>query len=447
MPIAQALTLVALLGITYVLLGVQGSAGALPPGAHAMLLGFLLLAAYLAGRVSRSVALPRITGYMLLGILVGPHLLGLLPGSVVVDFRLINGGALSLIALTAGGELRLQAVRAKLPSILLIIAAHLVVVFGVVMGVVYLSRGLVPFLADQPPRVAIAAGLLLGLVAVAKSPATTIAVITEEKARGTFTDTILGITVVKDVVVLVLIALLIPVAAVVAKPSANFSYETVREVGLQIVFSIAAGLVLGWLLARYLRHAGGYRILVVLVTAFIVVELSEQLHLEFILIAMTAGFYVQNFSRQGHRLLRALEANSLPIYALFFAVAGADLRVDVLSDVWQIASVLIVARLVALFAATWLGARLAGDDRTVRRLGWMGFLAQAGVTLGIANLVRDRFPLWGAEVAALVVAMIAVNQIIGPPAFRYAIIKSGEGGRGGRGRRSPVTVAAGASEA
>lgn len=442
---AQALTLLAFLGITYVLLGVGGPAAG--PGSLAMLLGFLLLAAYLAGRVSRTVALPQITGYLLMGILVGPHLLGLLPSDAVVDFRLINGGALSLIALTAGGELRMDAVRARLPSILLIILAHLVVIFGVVVGAVYLSRGIVPFLAHQPPRVAVAAGLLFGLVAVAKSPATTIAVITEEKARGTFTDTILGITVVKDVVVLVLIALLIPLATVVADPAVHFSYRTVEEVGLQIVLSIIAGLGLGWLLTAYLRRAGGYRILVVLVTAFIVVELSEQFHLEYILIAMSAGFYVQNFSEQGRKLLRALEANSLPVYAMFFAVAGADLRIDVLARVWEIASVLILARTVALWASTYLGARIAGDAAPMRRYAWMGFLAQAGVTLGIANLVRDRFPTWGSEVAALVVAMIAVNQIVGPPAFRYALVKVGESRRGRAETRRAMVLARGSSGA
>lgn len=447
MPLAQALTLLAFLGITYALQGLGDGAGVVAGGSQAMLLGFLLLAAYLAGRVSRSLALPQITGYLVLGILVGPHLLGFLPGKTVVDFRLINGGALSLIALTAGGELRLRAVRDRLPSIFLIIVAHVVVVFALVVGVVYLSRGFVPFLASQPPRVAVAAGLLFGLVAIAKSPATTIAVITEEKARGTFTDTILGITVVKDVVVLVLIALLIPVAAVVAEPAVHFSYETVETVGLQIGLSIGVGVALGWLLAQYLKRAGGYRILVVLVTAFIVVELSEQLHLEFILIAMSAGFWVQNFSRQGHRLLRALEANSLPVYALFFAVAGADLRIDVLARVWEIASILILTRIVALFASTWAGARLARDERPVRRYAWMGFLAQAGVTLGIANLVRERFPLWGTEVAALVVAMIAVNQIIGPPAFRYALVKSGESGRTGSRRRAMLLAAAQSSGA
>jgi len=141
---------------------------------------------------------------------------------------------------------------------------------------------------------------------------------------------------------------------------------------------------------------------------------------------MAAGFFVQNFSRQGPPFLRGLEANSLPIYALFFAVAGADLRIDVLRTVWIFATLLIVIRTITLIGSTYLGARLAGDPPKMRRYSWMGFLAQAGVTLGIANIVPERFGTWGAGVATIIVAMIAVDQLIGPPAFRYALIRAGE---------------------
>ena len=54
------------------------------------------------------------------------------------------------------------------------------------------------------------------------------------------------------------------------------------------------------------------------------------------------------------------------------------------------------------------------------------FLANAGVTLGIANMVRDRFPVFGPEVASVLIAMIAANQLIGPPAFRWALLPAGE---------------------
>jgi len=424
---SRFLTLLVLIGITLALLSVgEGYGGR---GGEALLLGFLLLAAYLAGLASSAVELPRITGFLLLGIAVGPHALGVLPQQAVVDFRLINGGALALIALAAGGELRLAAVRRQLSSIVSILSCQTLVVFAAVVGAVYWGRRFVPFLEGSPPRAALAVGLIFGLVAVAKSPATTIAIITEERAKGVLTETVLGITVVKDVVVLVLIALLIPLAAVIADPSLPFSFATLDAVLLSIAASLAMGIAIGWLLTQYLRRSGANRVLILLFTAFVLVSLSEQLGLEYILIAMTAGFYIQNFSKQGPRFLRALEANSLPVYALFFAVAGADLRIDVLPSVWGIVLLILVLRTVALAASTWLGAAFVGGTRAVRRHAWMGFLAQAGVTLGIANLVRERFPVWGTDVATLIVAMIAVNQLIGPPAFRFALLRAGESRR------------------
>lgn len=416
--------LLVLLGITWVTQ--HGGHGYEGPGGAAMLLGFVLIAAYLAGYVGSLLELPQITGYLIFGVIVGPHALDIFPQVAVEDFRLINGGALSLIAMTAGGELRLDAVRRRAWSIVAILVFQVALVFAVVGAAVYWGRGFVPFLRGSPPRAALAVGLVLGLVAVAKSPATTIAVITEERARGVLTETVLGITVVKDVLVLMLIALLIPLAVVVADPSASFSVVVVVEVLWSIVLSVVAGLGVGWLLTQFLRRSGEYRVVVVFLSAFLLVILSEGLGLEYVLIAMAAGFYVQNFSRRGPSLLRVLEMSSLPVYALFFAVAGADLRLDLLADVWLIVLMIVVLRMAALAMSTYLGARAAGDPPAVRNRAWLGFLAQAGVTLGIANIVRDRFVGWGPDVATVIVAMIAVNQLIGPPAFRLALVRSGE---------------------
>jgi len=421
---ARVLTLMAFLGVIHVvgLLRVPGT----PHGSSTLFLGALLLASYLAGRAARVASLPQITGYLVVGILVGPYVLGIVPGEVLQEFRFVNGVALSLIALSAGGELRLKSVRSQIVSIGTITALQILFMFTLVATAVYLGRGFIEFLRDQPPRVAAAVALLFGLVAVAKSPATTIAVITEEKARGLLTDTVLGITVVKDVIILILIAVCIPLATTIVDPAGGFDLEAVRDILLEIVESLAVGALLGWLVTLYLQRIREYRILFILGVAFLAVNLGEWFHLEAILIAMAAGFTVQNFSRQGRRLLQALEANSLPVYALFFAVAGAELNITALKTAWLITGAMLIARTAALWASTYLGASLAGDPPVLRTHAWMGFLAQAGVTLGIANIVRERFPVWGVQVAAITIAMIAVNQLIGPPAFRWAIIKAGE---------------------
>jgi hypothetical protein len=83
------------------------------------------------------------------------------------------------------------------------------------------------------------------------------------------------------------------------------------------------------------------------------------------------------------------------VSALFFAVAGAELDFAVLSRVCVVATSMLLGRIVALRFAAYLGARLVKDPPTVGKHAWLGFLVQAGLTLGIANLTRDNFPMWG----------------------------------------------------
>ncbi len=396
-----------------------------------MLLGFLLLAAFVAGEVSREVRLPRITGYLIIGLLFGPHILGLLPQSAVTDFRLINDVALSVIALQAGGELRFQRMRERFRSIATITLFQIVMVAAGTTLVVALGRGLVPFLASAPSRSVLAVALIFGIVAVAKSPATTIAVITEMKARGPLTDTVLGVSVFKDVIILLLLAVILPAAAVLANPALGFDFTQLEQISLSILLALGLGGVVGLSIMLYLQRVGVQPILFVLAVAFGVVELAHGLGLEsesYILMGMAAGFVVQNLSVQGSKFIDALEANSLPLYALFFAVAGADLQLGVVPDIWKAALLILVTRLVLTYVSTTLGAVAAGDSPVIRRYAWMGFLAKAGVTLGIANIVRERFPEWGEPVAAIIIAMVAVNQLVGPPLFRLALVRAREVG-------------------
>jgi Kef-type K+ transport system membrane component KefB len=123
-----------------------------------------------------------------------------------------------------------------------------------------------------------------------------------------------------------------------------------------------------------------------------------------------------------------LEANSLPLYALFFALAGASLTLSVVPSVWKIMALLILLRAVLIFASTKLGATLTGEHVSIRRYAWLGFTAQAGVTLGIASMISEQFGPLGVQIASIVIAMIAVHELVGPPLFRLAVQLSGESG-------------------
>ena len=396
---------------------------------NTMLLGFLLLAAYVAGELAKDISLPRITGYLIIGILFGPHVLGLLPRQAVIDFELINHVALAVIALQAGGELRLHRIVPRMRSISSITVFQILAVGFGTAAVVYLARDLFPFLRGEPGAVAVAVALLFGAVAVANSPATTIAVITELRSRGPITDTVLGVSVLKDVMLLLLVAVVLPTATVLVRPDVGFDFEQLRDISFNIARALAVGVLVGVSIGLYLKRINVQPILFVLAVAFIVIELTHALGLQsedYILMGISAGFVVQNFSVQGPKFIEALEANSLPLYALFFAVAGADLDMGVIPSVWQACIVLIIARAALVYGSTVLGARIAADALVVRRNAWMGYLAQAGVTLGLAAIISDRFPGWGEPVASIIIAMVAFNQLIGPPLFRYSLVRSGE---------------------
>lgn len=395
-----------------------------------MLLGFLLLAAFVAGELAREVGLPRITGYLVIGILFGPHVLGLLPRETVQGFRLINGVALCVIALQAGGELRLGPVGERLANILTTTALQIGLILVGVAAAVVLASGFFPMLDGQGNRVVFAVALIFGLVAVANSPATIIAVMTELRARGPLADTALGVSVLKDVLILLLIAVVIPAAVVLVEPAGGFDFHQVGELTFRIVLALAFGAIVGWLIGLYLEKVAAQPILFVLAVAFGIVELTDVLGLEsefYILLSMAAGFVVQNLSIQGPRFVRALEVNSLPLYALFFSVAGADLDLGVIPGVWKAGVVIIVARATLMYLSTYLAAVSTRELPVIRRHAWTGFIAQAGVTLGLATIVRERFADWGgAEVAAIIIAMIAVNQLVGPPLFRFSLLRAGE---------------------
>ncbi|UCC81937.1 MAG: cation:proton antiporter [Gemmatimonadota bacterium] len=400
------------------------------PATSTLLLGFLLLAAFVAGELARDVGLPRITGYLAIGLLFGPHVLRLLPQDTVEGFRLINDVALSVIALQAGGELRASHIGERLANIVTTTVLQIALILVGVTAAVFLASGLFPALAGQGGRVVLAVALIFGLVAVANSPATIIAVMTELRARGPLADTVLGVSVFKDVLVLLLIAVVIPAAIVLVEPARGFDLHQVGELSLRIGLALACGGAVGWLIGLYLEKVAAQPILFVLAVAFGIVELTEVLGLEsefYILLSMSAGFVVQNFSIQGPRFVRALEANSLPLYALFFAVAGADLDLGAIPVVWKVGIVIIVVRAALMYLSTLLGAVATGEPPVIRQHAWVGFIAQAGVTLGLATIVRDRFAEWGGDqVAAVIIAMIAVNQLVGPPLFRLALLRGGE---------------------
>lgn len=392
--------------------------------------GLILVAGYLGGRLAQAIKLPRITGYILIGLGIGPAVLGLLSEAMVESLQPINGIAVSLIALTAGMEINVARLRKSWNQILVLTACNIVGVFVVVFAMLYLLSPWIGFLRGEPTTFILAVCLIFGSVAIATSPTVTIAVINEYRAKGPLTQTVLSITVLKDLVVIVFFATALAVAKPLLDEDLAFSLDFLRTIGVEIFGSIFAGVLLGWLVSLIIRRVQRESTLFVIGLAILIAEASVRLHLEPLLVSLVTGFFLENLTaRDAEPMLRGIERSSFPVYAIFFALAGAGLHLDALARLWPIALTLVAVRIGALWVGTYAGARLSGADPVVRKYGWLGFISQAGVTLGLSVIVVRAFPDWGPGIQTIIVAMIAIHELIGPLAFHHGLKKAGEVGK------------------
>lgn len=402
-----------------------GGEGAFNPKSLAAL-GFVLLAAFTGGELAARLRLPKITGYILAGFLCGPFILDLLSVGVVQDLKLVNSLAIGLIALTAGAELRLSGLRVAARSIGLIVAIKAALILLFVIGTIFALRPMLPFLNDASAPLVAAIGLIFGVLAIETSPAATIAVINETGSRGRLSDITLGVAVSKDVLMVAILALGISLAQLFSTPGARFDPALLLTVGKELLLSAALGAATGAAIWAYLKFVHAEMWLFVISIVFVTTAVADRFHLEAVLVFIVAGFVVQNFTPFGDEFIHPVEAVSLPVYVVFFSIAGAGLDLGALSRVWLIPVILVAVRLAAIYAGSQLAALIAGEAPEIRRNAWLGFVSQAGVVLGLVIIVEKSLPGLGADMQPIVLGMVGLNLIIGPVLLKFALGRAGE---------------------
>jgi Kef-type K+ transport system membrane component KefB len=394
-------------------------------GRLTVLMGFVLLAASLAGGLSAVAGLPRLTGFLLVGIVAGPSVLGLLPQPAVEDLRLIDQFALALIALLAGGELKVAAMKAQARPILLTTLTVTGVVWVGVAATVAAARPLIPFLVDLPWSATLGVALLIGIWTANSSPDLPVAVIEETGSKGEFTDVVLGVTIVKDVVVIVLFTLALNLVGPLLEPGRTFDSHVIAELAQHVGGAVVIGALLGWVFSLYLggEDENPKPPMATFLFAYVLVVIADRLNLELLLTAVAAGFVIENLSPAGDRMIRGIESVSVVIFAFFFAIAGAGLDLGAIQEFWLAALLLFFAR--GVF--TWLGARAgtkwgqASED--IRGGVWQGLISQGGVSLLLVLSIEAKYPALGSGVVALAMAIIIGNILGGPVLLKRALTR------------------------
>lgn len=381
--------------------------------------GILLMGSYFMGRLAEKLHLPAITGFILAGLLLGPSMIGLVHSDLDATLASITEIALALIALVIGSEFSFRKLRAIGRPVVIITLFQLFAAF------ILVTLGL--SLAGM--RMEYAA--ILGAIASATAPAATVAIIRDLKARGPFVDYLYGVVALDDAGCILLFASVTAIASN-SLGAATGMLTSILHAMVEIGASIVLGAVTGWVLHMLTRSRkrANEVMLISLSVILVLSAIANTFHLSALLSSMAAGTVMANLSRKAHRIVTALDSISPPLYAAFFAIAGTELNLGVLTSpsILLLGGIFVVTRGIGKVTGVRFGAVAARSDPLIRKYLGFGMLPQAGVAIGLV-LFLDTIPYFAlnheitATLINIVLFSVLFNELAGPPLSRYSVIR------------------------
>lgn len=390
--------------------------------ALAMVFGLIL------NRVMKLFNLPSVTGYLVAGIIVGPYCIGLLNGETLGDVGFITDVALGFIAFSIGGEFKLGNIRSLGSKILVITLLQALGAVAFVMSALFVVRAAAPSLIDTP------AILLLAAIATATAPAATLMVVRQFKAHGVVTDTLLPVVAFDDAIGLMVFAVFSGIAKVVAT-GAELTVTSVLLMPLfEIVVSVAIGAALGFVLtlcSRLFRsRANRLCCMVTLVLAGVGLCELDILggNLSSLLTCMMIGAVFVNTRNDAEIILEGSERWTPPLFMLFFVISGATLDLAVIPQVGVVGIVYIVFRSLGKYFGAFAGAAVTKADKQVRNHLGVTLLPQAGVAIGMAQIVANtpEFSAVANQVVTVTLCATLVYELVGPLLTKMSLKAAGE---------------------
>jgi len=400
------------------------TAGAPLEARATLALGFLLLAAPVAGSLVARRRWPRLVGYLALGVIAGPSWFGLVRADEVAALRFVSTVVVTLIAFRAGAGLDLEAFTAPHRGLRRPLLGTVAGPFLFTALVAFVATPRFPLTVHESWGDGLAVALALGAFAVAASPVVVQALLDETGARGHLARDILALAAGKEIAALVLLALALLVAWPLSGAGAVVPAALWQGPAF-LVGALVAGVVAAWLLASF--GAGARPDSQILGLALVAGLGAHWVGLEPVLFALAAGVALRRLAPpQAVALGGAVAGVEGPLFAVFFALAGAGFALGALADVWGWVVLFAGLRALGLYYGMRWAARRPSVEPALAQYGWWGLVAQPGATVALAALARRAFPEWGVSLEALVLAMIGVNEVAGAISFRRALDAVGD---------------------
>ncbi len=386
----------------------------------------ILLAALLAQSLLRKVKFPAVTAYLLLGILIGPEVFNLVSKQIFQASNLISNIVLSIIAFGLGQNFSKKNLSKIGKSIFYISILEACGAFLCVTFVFF-------FLLKKPLSLA----LIFGGISSATAPAATVMIIKEYKAKGTLTNTLLGVVAIDDAWCLIIFSVSLAIAQALTSPLLKFSgllsesfylakislYSLLRIGGS---FALGAGVALIFsYFSRYIKR-GTNLLIYTLGFIFLNAGIASYFHFSVLLTNMFFGAVLVNINKESFKFFNSLKTVDFLFYLFFFVLAGANLEIELLGKLGLAGLAYLGFRVVGKLSGASLGGYLSKAPASVRKYLGFGLVPQAGVALGVALIAKAEFPQIGGMIFTTIVATTVVYEIIGPFCTRFALTKAKE---------------------
>jgi len=380
---------------------------------HLLIVGGVIALGLFSGKLSNKIKLPKVTGYLVAGVIIGPSVAGVISYEQIENVSIISDIALGLILFTIGGELdRLRVIRDGRRIAILALAEGL-------------GAMLLVFVCLAVFGCTLNHALLIAAIAVATAPAATLLVLWEYEAKGPLTNVLTSVVAFNNGVCIVLFH--------AAFTFTDLSHgapvlDALLLPAYTILGSIAVGTAIGFLVGwveRFLNTSAEI-LLVIIAGILCTIGLSHVLGLAPMLACMAVGGSCA-FISPLHRLVGVeLRYMELPFYIAFFVLAGAGLHISELAYLGIPGLLYIAARMAGKVGGAYFGGRLLKFPKQVSNYVGLGLAPQAGVAIGLAYYVSDRYETTGLIITTIIFSSIIVFETVGPPLTKLAVKLAGE---------------------
>lgn len=386
-------------------------------------LSIMLMSGFLMTRLTKKLRLPNVTAYILVGIIIGPNLLDLIPERIIDNTAFLADIALAFIAFSTGEFFKLSKLRKNFSSTLVVTLFE-----SITASILVFILCFVIFKLNLP------FSLILASLASATASASTLMTIRQTKSKGEFVDTLLLVVALDDIVALISYSVAISISSSMLFVGGMQISSVITPLLLNLLM-VALGGIFGWIMSFIInnKRSTDNRLIIAIALILGFCGISAALSISPLLGCMAMACSYINIS-DDDKLFKQLNYFSPPILLLFFVRSGISFDLNILFDnsleignvtIGTIAVSYFLVRIIGKYIGSFIGCLLTNKQKQVRNYLGLALIPQAGVAIGLAATgARVLSYPYNQTLQTIILASSILYELVGPACSKLSLYLS-----------------------